>query len=438
MTSMIQSSTFQSYERLLEYIETQTNVSIPSLPAGKTAFFVKFGQWLSQPDHPSSAKLFVLPDPSSNLALPTPMEELKHSIRIATGKDADEGIVLNLMSDFGLTPEKATQPISTLSGGERLLLSLAKAYSLMPCVEGLIISSPTQWLNPARHHLLRKLIQHYENSNKEVTLATMEGESNPLIEAIDVIGCGDCQETIKPLRWDLTLSETTVAFEETTFPAYHASYSISYSLTSESSKDNSLSLQSPTLITGDNGSGKSTFGKLLSGILSAANGKVGIKCGGSNEQARIVLQEAVEQLFGKTAVEHIDWVFRHDKSKQTEAIKIYDKLDEAMRKVVIDSNDLQQDLIGPKSNPNTLLQGKIALVAERLTTKPPLLILDEPGWGLATKLAIPLVYKICSIAHEQGTAVAIITHQADCYRSFINSHLKLLQPQCGVVNIDHT
>lgn len=438
MTTKPSSVTFQSYESLLAYIETKTQVSIPSLPAGKSAFFVKFGQWLSQPDQPSSRILFVLPDPSSNLALPTPFEELKHSLTIATGQDQQENAIFDLMNKFGLSPEKSTQPISTLSGGERLLLSLAKAYALMPCVDGVIISSPTQWLNPSRHHLLNELIQHYTNSDKEVSLAIMDGEANPLIQTADMADCRNEEPCIKPLRWDLELTDLKITFEETTFPAYHASYSLTYTPNEACIINNSFSLQSPTLITGDNGCGKSTFGKLLSGVSPAASGKFSIKCGGSNELGRMMLQESIEQLFGKTAIEHINWVFRHEKSKQVEAIKIYDKLDAAMREVVIKSPDLQQDIIGPKSNPNTLLQGKMALIAERLTTRPPLLILDEPGWGLTTKLAVPLVYKICGIAHEQGTAVAIITHQADCYKFFVNSSIRLQQSNSGLINVTYS
>jgi energy-coupling factor transporter ATP-binding protein EcfA2 len=190
------------------------------------------------------------------------------------------------------------------------------------------------------------------------------------------------------------------------------------------------------LITGDNGAGKSAFGRLLSGVICAAQGEFQLRCGGSGGTARILLQESIEQLFGKTAFEHIDWALRFDKARHSDALKVYERIDEALRIIVIGNDDLSQDIVGPKHTPNTLLQGKIALVAERLAARPPLIILDEPGWGLTPQIAVPFVKQVCEIAHERGTAVAIITHQIEVWRYLSRSWINLECSENGDVVIN--
>lgn len=429
-------TTFQTYERLVGHIESEINVCLPMLPAGRAAFFLKFGKWLSGSEAIPSEKLFILPDPSSNLAFPTPHEELSSALFVATGAHPSKEDVESLLNKYGLASSKATQSISSLSGGERFLLSLAKAHALLSSVDGLILSNPTQWLNPSKYPLLGQLCRYYLDSGKVVRVAAMEGEAVPLMhEAIPtVIYKGASLK--KSIPWELEFADLQVTFDGTTFPTYHEAFSLTFRI--GRTQVNAIRLQSPTLITGDNGAGKSTFGKLLAGVIAAAQGEFQLRCGGSAGTARILLQESIEQLFGKTALEHIDWAFRFDKARHSDATKIYEKIDEALRTIVIGTDDLLQDLIGSKHTPNTLLQGKMALVAERLAARPPLLILDEPGWGLTPRIAVPFVRQICEIAHERGTAVAIITHQIEVWNSLNCSRINLEYSGSGAVIINST
>lgn len=440
MTAAMSMKTFQTYERLIDHIEGETNVSLPMLPAGRTAFFVKFGKWLSASEAIPSEKLFILPDPSSNLAFPTPHEELSYAIFIATGAHPSNEDIERLLNMYGLAFSKATQSISSLSGGERLLLSFAKAHALLPCVDGLILSNPTQWLNPSKYPLLGQLCRCYLDSGKVVRVAAMEGERVPLMPEATLSTICESSPLQTHLPWELEFADLQVTFEGTTFPTYHEAFSLTFRIGGDCPTKNggAIRLQSPTLITGDNGTGKSTFGKLLAGVIAATNGEFQLRCGGSGGTARILLQESIEQLFGKTALEHIDWVFRFDKARQSDAIKIYEKLDDALRAIVIGTSDLLQDLVGSKHTPNTLLQGKVALVAERLAAKPPLVILDEPGWGLIPRIAVPFVRQVCEIAHERGTAVAIITHQIEVWSALSGSQINLECAENGAVIVNAT
>jgi ABC-type multidrug transport system ATPase subunit len=425
---------FSTYERLIEHIEGETRVCLPSLPAGKVAFFKKMGIWLHSPESKPSPRLFILPDPSSNLAFPTPFEELSSALFITTRISPNKNAITNLLNEYGLPSSKLNQPISSLSGGERLLLSFAKAHALLPIVEGLIIANPTQWLNSSRYHLLQKLYDRYQNSGKTVLIAAIEGEDIPL-NSIPM--ANNLYENIilkKYIPWELELTNLNVTFEETTFPTYHSAFSLNFINNIDGSSETQIiRMKSPTLITGDNGSGKSTFGKLLSGIISPSAGIFQLRGGGSNGTARILLQECVEQLFGKSAIEHIDWAFRFDKVRHADAMKIYEILDGTLRNIVTSTEDLPQDLVGSSITPDTLLQGKIALVAERLAAKPPLMILDEPGWGLTPRISIPFVTQICEIAHERGTAIAIISHQNKIWEILTKSLIHLEHSSIGTI-----
>jgi len=439
MTTAMNMKTFQTYERLVGHMESEINVCLPMLPAGRAAFFLKFGKWLSGSEAIPSEKLFILPDPSSNLAFPTPHEELSSALFVATGAHPSKEDVKSLLNKYGLASSKATQSISSLSGGERFLLSLAKAHALLPSVDGLILSNPTQWLNPSKYPLLGQLCRCYLDSGKVVRVAAMEGEKVPLMPEATPTVIHEGGPLQKLIPWELEFADLQVTFEGTTFPTYHEAFSLTFRIRNDCLiKANAIRLQSPTLITGDNGAGKSTFGKLLAGVIAAARGEFQLRCGGSAGAARILLQESIEQLFGKTAFEHIDWAFRFDKARHSDAIKIYEKIDEALRTIVIGTDDLSQDLVGSKHTPNTLLQGKMALVAERLAARPPLLILDEPGWGLTPRIAVPFVRQVCEMAHEQGTAVAIITHQITVWNSLSRSRINLEYSESGAVIINST
>jgi ABC-type multidrug transport system ATPase subunit len=435
MAAAMHISTFQTYERLVGHIENQIDVCLPILPAGKAAFFLKLGKWLRGSDATPSRTLFILPDPSSNLAFPTPREELSSALFVSTGAHPSNKDVESLLSSYHLASSTATQAVSSLSGGERFLLSLAKARALLPSVDELILSNPTQWLNRSKYPLLAELCRCYLDSGKLVQVAAMEGEAVPLQELTPNVSYA-CLPLKTYIPWELEFIDLRVTFNGTAFPTYHESFSLTFQRGDCSPKVKSIKLHSPTLIIGDNGAGKSTFGKLLAGVINAAQGEFELRCGGSAGTARIMLQESIEQLFGKTALEHINWVFRFDKAKHSDAENIYKKIDETLRDVVIGADDLSQDLIGSKHAPNTLLQGKMALVAERLATNPTLLILDEPGWGLTPKIAVPLVRQVCEIAHQRGTAVAIITHQIEVWNGLARSRINLEHSANGVVVVN--
>jgi ABC-type glutathione transport system ATPase component len=69
------------------------------------------------------------------------------------------------------------------------------------------------------------------------------------------------------------------------------------------------------------------------------------------------------------------------------------------------------------------LQAKMVLAAERIASKPSLLILDEPSRKLCKPLAIELIAAICEQAHKQNIPVLIISHQTDWWTGIAQSRL---------------
>ncbi|MGH9879091.1 MAG: ATP-binding cassette domain-containing protein, partial [Nitrososphaerales archaeon] len=301
-----------------------------------------------------------------------------------------------------MSREKATQPIVSLSGGELLLLNYAKARALLPSVPGMVACSPVYWLNHTRYTYWDRLVQDYQSNGKYVDVLLLDGEPFPSKNSDDN---DDALLALRDIQWYMEFQEPEVLFDEIEFPSYHPASTMRYF------PRNALPfrLSSPTLLTGDNGVGKSILAKILSGIIKPHKGRLIIKSPNGEGNARLLFQDSIDQLFGKSIDDHLDWVFRFDGDKRKTAKSIYDDIDYIMR-VYVKARGLEcVTAVGEKAQHNTLLQAKISLIAERLASVPPLLILDEPGWGLPRPIARNLVLAACEQAHKHNVAVLIIS-----------------------------
>ena len=83
------------------------------------------------------------------------------------------------------------------------------------------------------------------------------------------------------------------------------------------------------------------------------------------------------------------------------------------------------EALGPQTGRRTLLQAKISLVAERLAMRPPVLVLDEPGWGLSGATARKFVETVCRVAGRMQVAVVLISHHARWWKGMIHAHCHL-------------
>jgi energy-coupling factor transporter ATP-binding protein EcfA2 len=420
---------FLSFENQVAFFMGRTGVHLPRMTFGKGAFFKDLGRWSgtysSQAQNVES--VHILPDPVQGLSFPRAVDVLSSALSLSSGTvDTDD--IVNLLECFGLSMEKATQPVISLSGGEMLLLNFAKAKAMLPAVEGVVACSPIHWLNENSYKYWETLVDAYQRKQRYVDVVLLEGE--PFIDEETATP----QPAIEPMpsvEWRLTLDGPVVEFQEIRFPSHHPASRITYAL---EGGPGHMELRSPMLLTGDNGVGKSIFAKLMSGILSPANGHMALMAPNGTGQARLLFQDAIDQLFGKSVDGHLAWVFRFNKEKGDAAKQIYTVLDQEIRDYFKDQPRVMEAL-GPRADHHTLLQAKISLIAERLATRPPVLILDEPGWGLSGPIARKLVETVCRFAGGLKVAVILISHHARWWKGMVHSHCHLAKQGHGRVTI---
>lgn len=420
---------FNSFEKQVAFFTERTGVHLPRMTYGKGAFFKDLGQWSStytrQAHDVKSAH--ILPDPVQGLSFPRAVDVLSSALSLSA-KTFDAEEIHTLLATFGLSREKATQPVISLSGGEMLLLNFAKAKAMLPAVDGVVACSPIHWLNENSYQYWEMLVDACQARQRFVDVALLTGE--PFIDE-EIAQPDILIEPVPMVEWQVTLESPVVEFEEIRFPSYHPASRIAYELADSQGR---MTLASPLLMTGNNGVGKSIFAKLLCDILKPAAGDLAIEAPNGTGCARLIFQDAIDQLFGKSIDGHLNWVFRFNREKGDAARKIYTALDSAMRDYFKDRPD-EADALGPATERCTLLQAKISLIAERLATRPPVLVLDEPGWALSGHIARKLVESVCRLAGELKVAIVLISHHARWWKGMVHSRCHLEKQDNGHVVI---
>lgn len=431
MKSEILTHTFWSLEEQLIYLKNKTGVSLPKMTCGRKSFFHDLGAWLADYDKNKNKVIYsyILPNPEQGMSFPTALDILSSSMEFLEDREKSQITPQKLLEDYGLPHSKLTQPVVSLSGGELLLLNFAKVSVMASAAKELLACSPIYWLSPLKYIFWQKLVGKYISYNKPIDIILLDGEPlSPSWKNTEL----DFLQEIKPCSWKVDVEDIKVVFDEVTFPTYHPESSITFFTNSK----NILDLESPTLMTGDNGVGKSIFAKLLSGILEGKSGKLSISTPNGSGKSRLLFQDSTDQIFGKSIDNHADWVFRFEKEKNKIASSIYTEIDSTLREFVTKRGLKEIKALGDRDNKNTLLQAKMGLISERLASTPSMLILDEPGWGLSRELARKFVWSICEQANKYGTIILIISHQPEWWHGITKSHLQLTRKENNRVLID--
>lgn len=406
--------TFDTFEKLVDRFVASTGVYFPKLSEGRNSFFKGFYNWLSA-EKKSSNFALIAPEPSQALSLPNPAQVMYSALKPVINSPSED-CIFEYLYKYGLDPSISTQPITTLSGGEMLLLNYAKAEAQADYAERFIASNPIFWLNSSRYHYWLNLKELYSSKQKSIDVIVLNGDT--YFDNTD----SENDFNIKPLEFKLSIQEPKVCFPEIRFPIYHAARAISYKCHKE------IIVKSPFLITGDNGVGKSIFSGMLSSIVDINSGNLSVEGLNGAASSRLVFQEAVSQCFALTPDKLISGVFCADYEKKLLAQNFFQRL-------ISEFNNHEEAQMSD-NNIYTLLSLKIALIAERLADKPALLLLDEPGWGLSCKDAQLLVYKVALLAHELGVALGIVSHQPTWHK-FAASKLSLKRLSQNEVGIEY-
>lgn len=412
---------FYQFEQLVDFFVQETGLFLPKLYQGQSQFFTGFSQWFAQSGQNIQHKYnsFVHPEPLLGMAFPNAYDVLVNFVSTSSRLNRETS-VLELLHEYGLGEEHLTQPVSTLSGGELLQLSFAKASAQLKRVSALIACNPLFWLNPSRHNLWHKLTASYDSAGVPIKVAAMQGDSVFCSSERNAYSPGK----LSPLPFLLNISNAAAHFPELQFPVYHKESFINYQFS-----DQSEQCHSPMLITGDNGVGKSVLARMLAGVIPIAGGRVECMNESGNSSVRLLFQEATSQLFAQTPDQHRKSVFSC-------ANKSRDTAESLFKKLVAEIIPTHENHPDEQSAHNSLLEAKISIIAERLTASPALLILDEPGWGLSSEDTIRLVFCITRLAHSRQTAVAIISHQPQ-WLEFACSRLNLANAGDSQVEITY-
>jgi energy-coupling factor transporter ATP-binding protein EcfA2 len=407
---------FDVFEEREERFQALVGVTIPRLHAGPVQlirditelFRGKPGSTLN----PNAQPIYILSNPAEGFVYPSALQELQAAAIVASGGSEKHvnRTAHEAAARFGLNAENLLQPITTLSGGESVKLSLAKAYILRAIKKEIVVSSPLAWLSADNRHLFDRLVADF-GINGNVTLLVMKGEN----EDAKIPSSLTSKLPISDVRFTTSCEGLCVELSETV-DEHGNSRTASFN-------DWNDTFQSPCLMLGENGSGKSLFCKILSGA-QYHQGAATVRCGGKIGRARLVFQDAISQTMARDQellLHEVCCSFEHaaEKIQQRLSATLRTELARAMDGAIAESAELLERL-----RAMSLLTAKLNLIAYRLSSNPPLLILDEPDWGLSRDVAIALVIATTTVAHEHGIPVLIVSHKP-WWRAISNSILRI-------------
>jgi len=382
---------YQTFEDKEQSFREAVHSLLPRKYSGPSIFWKDMGTIFSSGlgNLHDNSVAYISSNPRDSLAYSF-VDDLLTATSLHLPANERHALLENVITTFSLN-DLMKQEIHTLSGGEVVRLSLARAFLLSYISQQSIISSPFAWLSDKHYPLYRRVVDTFLEAGKEVKVLSMVGEDNKETPAVALDSTLQSNINISGLK--IRLSDPLL--DEQGQESWASVNDLNYDFTS------------PCLILGDNGSGKSLISRALSNSIETSGNAV-VQTHGYIGHARLLFQDVITQAMLRPFPALISSL--HGISEQ-EIIKVYDEIVNEFREYFT-SKGLQVPLIGRRNaSDKTLLEYKFMLVALRLSSKAPAIILDEPDWGVTKETASAFLASVVKVAHNRNIAVVLLSHK---------------------------
>jgi energy-coupling factor transporter ATP-binding protein EcfA2 len=406
---------FPHYEALEDAFRRRIATLLPRKHAGTDLFWQDFQKLFHalpelRLDH---GEHYITSNPRDCLAFGTPRQVLQAALMTAASSGLAPGPALETVATrFGLQSH-LSQPVRSLSGGETVRLALAKAFIGATRAGRLTLASPFSWLSLNNRRYFYDLAAHCREQGQALEVFALEGEDS---------------STLDEDRTEITAGPAfRVFFRQTRVVLNSLLDQLQNRRLLAAIADGDFSLQSPCLIQGDNGQGKSLVAKVLAGAMPR-EGQAGIDTEGRSGRVRLLLQDLVNQAMMRS--------FRQLAAGASGTAGAAARHYDAIRADMLADRVRARDAIRTFEDgcaartPASLLELKILLAALRLAVRPAAIVLDEPDWGLRQSSAQALVRGVIRTAHGVGVPVLLITHKS-WWRRWAGSCLQVRKMQNG-------
>jgi len=389
---------FDSYETRETALAGAVGHLVPGRLNGPRQFWKEFRQ-IAGREVPAGIReniTYISADPRDTLAFGSPRQVLAAACLCTAGSSGERFSLRELAAGMQIET-LLDQPIRTLSGGESVKLALAKALAFSGTSARLVVASPFSWLSRSNRALFERALDGYRRRQVPVEILALAGEDDLApARAAEFSGA-----VAGGAAFSLVFSGARLAIGS---PVNAVTDDQLYARIADFHGD----LVSPCLLTGENGQGKSLLAKALAGAI-ATRGTVVARSGHAAGRARLLFQDVVTQTLLRS-FEGIVASAGGDRHKRV--VALYRQLLRASGNGPGESAGRHDPAgTGIFGRRRTLLEIKTALIAVRLAARPPVLILDEPDWGLSRPAAIALVAAVIDAAHALDVPVLLISHK---------------------------